>query len=93
MCRSYVGQTLKFLKSRVFQHGNPIRKSHVYEHISQCKTYIDARKLKYGIDPNDTNCRNFLLAHFKCLKSNLHNWYERTSYEGLCIIQLQPTLN
>ena len=52
-----------------------------------------ACETKDGIRPTDTQNRTFLLDHFKCLKSNLTNWHERTAYEGLCITQLQPTLN
>ena len=63
------------------------------KHISECETYKSACETKYGIRPTDTQNRTFLLDHFKCLKSNLTNWHERTAYEGLCITQLQPTLN
>ena len=90
---TYVGHSCKMLKSRVFQHGNKGRNSHIYKHISECETYKSACETKYGIRPTDTQNRTFLLDHFKCLKSNLTNWHERTAYEGLCITQLQPTLN
>ena len=89
---TYVGQTSKILKSRVFQHGNR-NNSHINKHITECTQYKEALENTYGTDPNDTQCRNFLFNHFKCLKSNLTNWYERTSYEGMCITQLLPTLN
>ena len=72
------------LKSRVFQHGNPSRKSHVYQHISQCEIYLAARQAEYGIAPNDTQCREFLLAHFKSIKSNLNSHFERIAYE-VCV--------
>lgn len=38
----HVGQTLKILKSRVFQHGNPSRKLHVNAHISLL-LYLNAK--------------------------------------------------
>jgi hypothetical protein len=53
---------------------------------------LKARELTYGIDPNNTNYKNVLLEHIKCLKSNLTNWYDRTTYEGLCITKAQPTV-
>ena len=90
---TYVGQTRKILKSRIFQHGSAKRHSNIYNHTSQCEIFLNARQNKYGIAPNDTQCRSFLLEHFKCLKSNLANWHERMGYESLCITQLQPTLN
>ena len=65
----------------------------MYQHISQCEIYLAARQAKYGIAPNDTQCREFLLAHFKSIKSNLNNYFERIAYEGMCITQLLPTLN
>ena len=89
---TYVGQTFKILKSWVWQHGDRIN-SHIHGHITICTHYKEALENAHGIDPNDTTRRNFLFNHFKCLKSNLTNWYERTSYEGMCITQLLPTLN
>ena len=89
---TYVGQTKKILKSRVWQHGNR-KNSHIHEHIFSCSEYQEALINNHGIDPNDTKRRDFLFSHFTCLKSNLNNYFERTAYEGMCITQLQPTLN
>ena len=46
-----------------------------------------------GIAPNDTQCSDFLLAHFESIKSNLNSYSERIAFEGMCLTQLQPTLN
>ena len=89
---TYVGQTKKILKSRVFKHGTSIQ-SHIHKHITTCTVYQETLKNNHGDAPNDTTRRNFLFEHFKMLKSNLTNYFERISYEGMCITQLQPTLN
>ena len=66
---------------------------HIHQHIISCSVYQEALINNHGIDPNDTKRRDFLFSHFTCLKSNLNNYYERIAYEGMCITQLQPTLN
>ena len=68
---TYVGETTKILKSRVWQHGNR-KQSHIHQHIISCYVYQEALINNHGIDPNDTKCRDFLFSHFTCLKSNLN---------------------
>lgn len=70
--------------------------SQVWHHFNLAIVGLEIAKLKAyysNANPNDITRRNFLFNHFKCLKSNLTNWYERTSYEGMCITQLLPPLN
>ena len=80
------------LEARIYQHRTQSL-SHVYQHISNCNTYNEILKEKYGAAPNGNSQREFIKNHFTILEKNLYNYHARTTHEGLMITLLNPNLN
>ena len=90
---TYIGHTSRILKNRIQEHGR-CENSHIFEHIHDCTDYHLALEARFHCtDPNRTQLRIQLYEHFKALKTNLTNWYDRVAYEGLMINLHQPTLH
>ena len=75
---SYIGETMRSLRTRVGEHTQRSRASHIYEHTSTC----DKRS---SIKAN--------LAEFNVIKKNFLSTSQRKAFEALCIMQHKPKLN
>ena len=73
----YIGETSRHLKTRLAEHSQLSRKSHILDHNLNCK--LRTHKLNE--------------SEFKILKSGLYYYRERLSYEALCILKSKPPLN
>ena len=97
---SYVGHTKQYLQKRIYQHKNST-KSHVNKHISLCpifkQNFFDSNGYEFGTALPRGLCgnaeREYMKSHFSILEKNLHNYYTRTTHEGLLITLLNPDLN
>ena len=97
---SYVGHTKQYFEKRIYQHKNDTN-SHVKKHISQCQifkqSFFDNNGYEFGTALPRGLCgnteREYMKSHFTILEKNLHNYYTRTTHEGLMITLLNPDLN
>ena len=90
--KTYIGETKKLLKSRIFQHRTSTT-SHIHKHIVNCQPYIDAEKSVYGDQPSESQKRENILTHFKIIERNLQNTHMCKGFEGLMITLQKPELN
>lgn len=73
----YVGETQRHLRTRVCEHAQPSRNTHVYQHHNKCIV----RATKPNID------------EFKILAGSFKSRFQRKCYEALKIIKLKPSIN
>ena len=89
---TYIGETIRLLETRILEHRH-LKSSHICKHISDCETYKSALLNNYGENPSDTEKRAHFKTLFTIVEKNLHNYYARTTFEGLMITLQQPELN
>ena len=90
--KTYTGETLKLLKSRIFQHRTS-QKSHINLHINTSSAYENDLSRTHGESPEDSLRRDHYKGLFTMIERNLQNEYARKSLEGLIITLEKPELN
>ena len=90
--KTYIGETLKLLKSRIYQHRTS-QKSHINLHINTCSAYENDLLQTHGESPEDTIKRDHSKGLFTIIERNLQNEYARKTFEGLMITLEKPELN
>ena len=89
---TYIGETTRLLETRILEHRH-LKSSHVFKHINQCETFSNNLNQLYGDNPSATDQRSYFKTLFTIMEKNLHNYYARTTFEGLMITLNKPELN
>ena len=93
LCSStYIGETCRLFETRIHEHRRD-SSSKICKHIKNCQPYKDKLEELYGSNPSASQERVFIKTLFTIMEKNLHNYYARTTYEGLMITLEQPALN
>ena len=90
--KTYIGETLKIVKSRILQHRTT-KTSQICQHIDTCNAYKKDLTETHGESPEDSLKRDHFKGLFTIIERNLHNPYARKTFEGLMITLDKPELN
>lgn len=75
---AYVGETKRHLRTRIAEHGQKSRNTHVFQHNVNC---------------NGRNSTKPNTKEFQILANNFNGTHHRKTYEALSIIYEKPTIN
>ena len=89
---TYIGETTRLLETRILEHRQ-LKASHICKHISQCESYKNSLTQLHSDNPSATEQRSYFKTLFTIMEKNLHNYYARTTFEGLMITLNKPELN